>query len=75
MKPMVPIAGLAALAVLGAGCTNDYAYDPDKAKALLAEAGWDAGQVIRLNTYYSDASATNILAAIQQVMEERKEAQ
>ncbi|MPZ33955.1 MAG: hypothetical protein GEV13_23690 [Rhodospirillales bacterium] len=27
MKRMVPIAGLAALAVLGAGCTNDYAYD------------------------------------------------
>jgi hypothetical protein len=24
MKRMVPIAGLAALAVLGAGCTNDY---------------------------------------------------
>jgi hypothetical protein len=24
MKSMVPIAGLAALAVLGAGCTNDY---------------------------------------------------
>ena len=27
MKHMVPIAGLAALAVLGAGCTNDYGYD------------------------------------------------
>jgi hypothetical protein len=27
MKFMVPIAGLAALAVLGAGCTNDYGYD------------------------------------------------
>jgi hypothetical protein len=27
MKRMVPIAGLAALAVLGAGCTNDYGYD------------------------------------------------
>jgi hypothetical protein len=26
MTRMVPIAGLAALAVLGAGCTNDYAY-------------------------------------------------
>ena len=27
MTRMVPIAGLAALAVLGAGCTNDYGYD------------------------------------------------
>ena len=27
MKRMVPIAGLAALALLGAGCTNDYGYD------------------------------------------------
>ena len=27
MKRMVPIAGLAALAVLSAGCTNDYGYD------------------------------------------------
>ena len=27
MKPMVAIIGLAALAVLGAGCTNDYAYN------------------------------------------------
>jgi len=27
MKLMVPIAGLAALAVLSAGCTNDYAYN------------------------------------------------
>jgi hypothetical protein len=26
MTRMVPIAGLAALAVLGAGCTNDYYY-------------------------------------------------
>ncbi len=26
MKTMVTIAGLAALAVLGAGCTNDYYY-------------------------------------------------
>jgi len=27
MRLMVPIAGLAALAMLGAGCTNDYGYD------------------------------------------------
>lgn len=27
MKHMVPIAGLAALVVLAAGCTNEYAYD------------------------------------------------
>ena len=27
MKRIVAIAGLAALAVLGAGCTNDFGYD------------------------------------------------
>ena len=27
MTRMVTIAGLAALAALGAGCTNDYGYD------------------------------------------------
>ena len=26
MKRMVPLAGLAAVAALGAGCTNDYGY-------------------------------------------------
>jgi peptide/nickel transport system substrate-binding protein len=45
---------------------NDYAYDPEKAKQLLAEAGWDPAQEIELNTYYGDQSSRNILAAIQQ---------
>lgn len=45
---------------------NTYDYDPDRAKQLLSEAGWDANQELRLNTYYSDQSSLNVLAAIQQ---------
>jgi peptide/nickel transport system substrate-binding protein len=45
---------------------EQYEYNPDLAKQLLAEGGWDSGRELRLNTYYSDQSAQNILAAIQQ---------
>ena len=43
-----------------------WAYDPDKARALLAEAGWDADQELVLYSYYKDyAPAHDWLAVIQ----------
>ena len=33
---------------------NDYTYDPDKARAMLAEAGWDGSQVLDVVYYYGD---------------------
>ncbi len=47
---------------------NPYEYDPEKAKALLDEAGFDYGQEFELLTYYNDQLSMDILAAIQQYM-------
>lgn len=46
---------------------NPYPYDPDRARELLAEAGWDSESVgeLQLLTYYSDPLSLDILAAIQ----------
>jgi peptide/nickel transport system substrate-binding protein len=48
-----------------------YAYDPAKAKALLAEAGWteiNGDKPITILTYYTNPLATNVLAAIQAML-------
>src|SRR5215211_7446316 len=45
---------------------NPYAYDPDKAKSLLAEAGWDTGVSVDLWAYYTDQFTGQLLAAFQQ---------
>ncbi|AZO31901.1 MULTISPECIES: ABC transporter substrate-binding protein [unclassified Mesorhizobium] len=48
-----------------------FAYDPEKAKALLAEAGWDkinGDKPITLLTYYSSPQAANVTAAIQSML-------
>src|SRR3546814_12825039 len=48
-----------------------YAYDPDKARQLLDEAGWDeinGDKPITLLTYYNNPLATNVLAAIQAML-------
>lgn len=42
-----------------------YPYDPDKARALLAEADWDADQVVELATYYNSQEALDWMAFIQ----------
>ena len=49
---------------------NQYEYNPEKAKELLAAAeadgNWDPSNVLRVNWYYSDALHQDIMAAIQQ---------
>ena len=50
---------------------NDYAYDPDKAKQLLDEAGWadlTDGQPIEIITYYSDQLSNDVLVTFQQYL-------
>ncbi|MGH6858874.1 MAG: ABC transporter substrate-binding protein, partial [Phyllobacterium sp.] len=50
---------------------DDYAYDPEKAKALLDEAGWaeiNGDKPITLLTYYTTPLATNVLAAVQAML-------
>ena len=50
---------------------DSYAYDPDKAKQLLADAGWDklnGDKPITVLTYYNNQLATNVLAAVQAML-------
>lgn len=46
---------------------NPYAYDPSKARKLLAEAGWaqDKNSPIELLTYYGDQLSKDVAAVIQ----------
>jgi peptide/nickel transport system substrate-binding protein len=48
-----------------------FAYNPDKAKQLLQDAGWDkinGDKPITVLTYYNTPLATNVLAAIQAML-------
>ena len=51
---------------------NQYEYNPEKAKELLAAAEadgtWDPDNVLRVNWYYGDALHQDIMAAIQQTL-------
>lgn len=50
---------------------DDYAYDPQKAKDLLAEAGWDkinGDKPIPWLTYYNTPQVANVMAAIQAML-------
>ncbi|UXN57073.1 ABC transporter substrate-binding protein [Phyllobacterium zundukense] len=50
---------------------DPYAYDPEKAKQLLDEAGWsqiNGDKPITLLTYYTTPLATNVLAAVQAML-------
>ncbi len=43
-----------------------YEYNPDRARELLAEAGWDSEQEVSFVTYYQDDQNKRIHAAMQQ---------
>lgn len=48
-----------------------YAYNPEKAKQLLKDAGWDqinGNKPITLLTYYTTPLATNVMAAVQAML-------
>lgn len=44
---------------------NDYAYNPEKAKELLTEAGWNADTVLKVVYYYTDQATVDLMTAIQ----------
>lgn len=43
-----------------------YSYDPDMARQLLADAGWDASQELDFITYYQSELDQRVVAAMQQ---------
>lgn len=47
---------------------NSYDYNPEKAKALLAEAGWDPNTELDVVYYYTDQMTQDLMAIIQQYL-------
>ncbi len=45
---------------------NDYAYNPEKAKSLLKEAGWDSNTTLVCSYYYTDQQTVDLMAILQQ---------
>ena len=44
---------------------NPYDYDPDKARELLAEAGWESSRELDVVYYYADQATADLMAAMQ----------
>lgn len=44
---------------------NDYEYNPEKAKELLAEANWDSNYVLDVVYYYTDQLTVDLMTTIQ----------
>ena len=61
----VPANALAPDANLKGGDLNDYNYNPEKAKELLAEANWDPNTVIKAVYYYTDQATVDLMTAVQ----------
>lgn len=49
---------------------NDYTYDVEKAKALLAEANWDPNTELDVVYYYTDQLTQDLMAITQQYLAE-----
>lgn len=45
-----------------------YDYNPEKAKELLAEAGWDSSRTLTLGYYYTDQATADLMAILQQML-------
>lgn len=44
---------------------NPYDYNPDKARELLKEAGWDSNRTLEMVYYYDDQTTANLMQALQ----------
>lgn len=44
---------------------NPYSYDPEKARALLKEAGWDPSYTLDVVYYYGDQLTVDLMTAVQ----------
>ncbi|GAA0179907.1 hypothetical protein SH2C18_26980 [Clostridium sediminicola] len=49
---------------------NDYDYNPEKAKELLKEAGWDFDYVLDVVYYYGDQLTVDLMTAVQAYLAE-----
>ncbi len=49
---------------------NNYEYDPEKAKQLLAEVNWDPNTVLKVAYYYTDQMTVDLMSTIQSYLAE-----